>query len=413
MQSPDRYLSRGFAVMLGMWISVTACGSPAQKESETAFSTWDSAGVAIAQTSSSKGRASIGWSISDVPEMQIGQATGELPYQFSNIVGVRELAGGDLLVVDGSSGELRYFGPEGDFLYSRGRRGTGPGEFEAPRLLNEMSGDSLLFFDTRLRRFSLFSSDGNGHRSFPGYDFPSALVAGNVYGVVSIHAVVQSSTFVESREQGPLTMPISVKWVGLESQTVDTLAVVDFPHYRTSFQDMSYLLDVPFGYRPTVAIGEDRFWVTTAGGPGVLEYNEAGQLSRIFRIDESPRPVQREDIDAVTEFLASRSSTPEAEAFIRTSYQQMDFPSGWPSFQALLVDEAGWLWAEVYRPVRTSDAVWIVFDETGEAHGSIVMPEGLEVRQIGSDFILGRWLDDLGVEYVRRYSLSRSTASPQ
>ena len=36
------------------------------------------------------------------------------------------------------------------------------------------------------------------------------------------------------------------------------------------------------------------------------------------------------------------------------------------------------------------------------------MPEGLEIYEIGADYILGHAWDDLGVEYVQFWTLERS-----
>lgn len=49
--------------------------------------------------------------------------------------------------------------------------------------------------------------------------------------------------------------------------------------------------------------------------------------------------------------------------------------------------------------------MWDVFDPEGRWLGGIAMPVGLEVTEIGEDYILGIWKDDLDVAYVRMYEL--------
>ena len=46
-----------------------------------------------------------------------------------------------------------------------------------------------------------------------------------------------------------------------------------------------------------------------------------------------------------------------------------------------------------------------VFDPDGEMAGSVVLPDGLEIEEIGTSYILGRYTDDLGVEYIRMHEL--------
>ena len=51
---------------------------------------------------------------------------------------------------------------------------------------------------------------------------------------------------------------------------------------------------------------------------------------------------------------------------------------------------------------------WSVFDREGRWLGSVETPAGLSVREIGEDYLLGTWKDDVGVEHVRVHRLDRS-----
>ena len=50
---------------------------------------------------------------------------------------------------------------------------------------------------------------------------------------------------------------------------------------------------------------------------------------------------------------------------------------------------------------------WTVFDPEGLVQGLIETPPGLGVLEIGEDSVPGLAEDDLGVEYVQRWSLDR------
>ena len=76
-----------------------------------------------------------------------------------------------------------------------------------------------------------------------------------------------------------------------------------------------------------------------------------------------------------------------------------------PTFEALLVDDLGWLWAKLHRFDVEGPPNWLVFDRDGRGHGGVETPEGLEVRQTGPDFVLGVWRDENDVEFVRRHEL--------
>ena len=83
----------------------------------------------------------------------------------------------------------------------------------------------------------------------------------------------------------------------------------------------------------------------------------------------------------------------------------MPLPEMMPVFSRLLVDEVGWLWAELYRYDVRAPVRWLVFGADGEGLGSVDMAPDLEVREIGRDFVLGVWRDQLDVKYVRRHVL--------
>jgi hypothetical protein len=46
-----------------------------------------------------------------------------------------------------------------------------------------------------------------------------------------------------------------------------------------------------------------------------------------------------------------------------------------------------------------------VFDEGGAALGVVPLPPRFTPHQIGNDFVLGAWKDELDVEHVRLYRL--------
>ena len=57
------------------------------------------------------------------------------------------------------------------------------------------------------------------------------------------------------------------------------------------------------------------------------------------------------------------------------------------------------------EPVPVSG--WHVFSPEGELLGRVATPLGLEVHEIGADYLLGVELDELEVSFVRRYPLAR------
>jgi hypothetical protein len=101
------------------------------------------------------------WTVSPEPMLRIGQDEGETPYLLAGVSFAARLSDGRVVVANGMSSELRYFDPAGRFLGSVGRRGDGPGEFQVFRRVLLLSPDTLLVYDSGLRRLTKLAPDGS------------------------------------------------------------------------------------------------------------------------------------------------------------------------------------------------------------------------------------------------------------
>lgn len=88
----------------------------------------------------------------------------------------------------------------------------------------------------------------------------------------------------------------------------------------------------------------------------------------------------------------------------------MRLPDTHPAFRRVRADELDHLWVQEYfLPEEAGpNPIWTVFDPEGHVLGFMETPAGLRIFQIGADYILGYATDELGVEYVQMWSLSRS-----
>ena len=78
-----------------------------------------------------------------------------------------------------------------------------------------------------------------------------------------------------------------------------------------------------------------------------------------------------------------------------------------PVFGRLLVDDLGYLWAQDFAPEWEPPPPWAVYDTTGVWLGTVHMPEGVTVGQVGRDFIVGAKWDELNVPSVGVWHLER------
>jgi hypothetical protein len=83
-------------------------------------------------------------------------------------------------------------------------------------------------------------------------------------------------------------------------------------------------------------------------------------------------------------------------------------PRDLPLVDAIRADLLGNLWVRTYDNLTTASATWLVLTSTGKPLAVGVMPRALDIREIGSDYVLGILPDADGVQHVVVYDLSRS-----
>jgi hypothetical protein len=395
-------------LLLGLF---AACGQGQQTE-PGAVQRRDSAGIVIIETPGALARAPIGWSVGQVPELQLGSAAGSDTEQFHEIGGrigggITGLPDGRIVVVNGVSAELLYFGRDGRFLNRLNKKGNGPGEFRRAYLIPYASNDSLLIRDTGGRGFTLLSSDGQMHRRFTPQSIPQDLLTGTIGGA-SEAGLVFTLSDAPPLVEGQQSRAKIVRWISLESGRTDTVARFNTQSFFVpNLAGTPFEIPVLFTTSPSATVGVQGFFVTGGDTPDVRAFDNSGRLIRIFRVAEVPRSVKPTDVKDAIDFRVTRYDA-QHQSGLRHAYQLMKVPKQWPAFQAVRVDRVGWIWAELFRTTSDTTQRWMVFDSSGVARGVVDLPPALEVQDIGSDYVLGRWRDDLRVEYVRRYRLERS-----
>lgn len=80
---------------------------------------------------------------------------------FAAISDVDFLEGGEIGILDRQLATLFVFSPVGEYLFSVGGKGSGPGEFNSPDCFVPISDDSILIYDKSIRRISVFNCQGD------------------------------------------------------------------------------------------------------------------------------------------------------------------------------------------------------------------------------------------------------------
>ena len=168
---------------------------------------------------------------------------------------------------------------------------------------------------------------------------------------------------------------------------------------------VAYSLDLKQGFWGDLA------FVGVTNRYEIKAFRVDGTLARIVRREHVPRATTSRDRDHYVErqLAVWPDLPPDQLRETREAAEATPLAETFPAFRSALGDAAGHLWVREYDipgEVRSAP-LWTVFDRAGRVLGFVETPSGLAVREIGDDYILGRTVDDLGVESIQVWPLER------
>jgi hypothetical protein len=360
----------------------------------------DSAGISIVVNEAPLWPPDGGWRIEDEPSLTIGDEEGDAPYQLFRVVGATVLRDGRVVVANSGTGELRFFDGEGTHLASAGGVGEGPGFFQFLAGVSPYRGDSLVAFDIRLDRVSIFDAEGRFARSFP--------LAGNAglspmpLGPLSDGSFALMAPWYQTPDGVALDSAYCLRFSPGGSR-IDTVALLpDQERYGFSVGDAFISGSVAFTPFAAGAVGGDHIVLGHSAEYSVTTYALNGAVERITRRRFQPRTVFPEDVERFKErILERRRSQPDRQRMMRQVWERIDFPEIMPAYDGIRIDAVGNLWVADYQPPGERVTSWTIFNAEGRMLGSIDIPERFRVFEIGADYILGVWFDDYDTPFVR------------
>jgi hypothetical protein len=101
-----------------------------------------------------------GWALSARPVLVVGGSESDSAAALYGVAGAVRLADGRIVVADRGANGLRIYSSRGEHLLTSGRKGSGPGEFDGVDALAKIRGDTLLVWDRKSARVSVFDATG-------------------------------------------------------------------------------------------------------------------------------------------------------------------------------------------------------------------------------------------------------------
>lgn len=331
------------------------------------------------------------------PVLSIGRE-GDPDYEFFSVRQVSPLGSGNVVVANGGTSELMFYGPDGEYLRRVGRRGEGPAEFGFLTTVYTRAGDTLTVMDPRRRRLVHFDSSGTFVR---GESFAEDLTSAG-----------PTSTCVFPGLMGLLAdgTRLTRGWGCMEFTGTDgirpTMMTVALAHgerrdtigrfnsndvwERASGQGPDAFDLIPFSHVMGWATGGGRVFLSDGVDYSILVYDSRGAPAQIFREEAVPPEVTAEDRDLYTGERAEQE---------RPLPDDVPFPDRFGAYSRLLVSHEGDLWSRWAERPSEEMTRWTVYSADGEAIRRVALPK-IEIHAIRDGLIYGHTEDELGIQTI-------------
>lgn len=362
----------------------------------------DSAGVRIVENGSTQESL---WRVGSEPLFTVGwEEDGPL---FTWPQSGRILPDGGALVGEFGEGAVYRLGPDGSIAETWGRKGEGPGEYQALDAVLQ-KGDSTLVSDGRLRRVTLIPPQG-AVRTIP---LPLGTLQPRVAGIMKDgrFLVVPGEGYAGVDEVRPAwvfqTQPI-LAYAPSEG-TIDTIA--ELPHLRRWYGGRG-ASPGPVHVKGRAGSTAEGFAWARSDEREVRWYDDAGQLLQVSRWEEDPAQLTaewRDGMRGVFEEAYSSMGAEESMVMARLADLEDDldrYEGHLPYWEQIHVDRIGNAWLSAFPLTGQAPERWRVLAREGAFKGWVDLPGVLTILDITDNRILAVRRDEFDVPAVLMFEL--------
>jgi hypothetical protein len=394
-------------LILSLAVAAAACRDSARGPAATVT---DSAGVEIVTSTAPEWARGEGWTIDTAPLLDIGGSNTDSNYDLVQVADAARLADGRIAVMTNGVPGLRFYDSTGSYLVTTGREGDGPGEFRHIVSIQVGLGDTLYLYDDQLRRINHVAPDGTYLTSTPVPAFggklsfqPMARLRDGSWVATAERMPASAVGGIERDTVALLHLPASVDGVG------DTIGT--FPGTEMFMQEVGEgenrgirVMLVPLGLSTSFVEQDSLIDVGNPDRYEIRSFRANGTLARIIRRPVEREPLTREELNRWEQNLLATVDERGRER-LQSAWQVAPHPAHKPAFGSIHADAVGNLWVEHVRTAAADPGTADIFDRRGRLLGSVTLPAGFTPLEIGRDYVLGVWKDDVGLEHVRRYAI--------
>jgi len=373
-------IGRRLAVIGGLLVFASGCDADSP-ESGTGFVVSDSAGVVIAENHSDEESLMV-WEPKEEPILRLGSERAEAPDLFGRVAQADLDPRGNLWIVDGMSAEVRVFEvPSGEYLFTVGGRGEGPGEFRSLRLLG-FDDTRAWIWDQDLGRVTVVTLGG---------EFVEVRALGRDRAITPrLLSRTPHGTFITQLPQtftGEVTDRMNVRdsvrlWE-FETEVAEAELLAERPGVMWHFTEGAPF-QVPFTDGGRLAARDRWVVLTDPEGSPELEVLEEGLVVRRIRLKRERSPVRPGDVESHLEATgASRQGV---------TASRLPVPALAPAWSWVQIGRDGSILAlhHLGTDLGNPDArwTWDVFDPEGQLRALLRLPERTSLLEFGGGYLI-------------------------
>jgi hypothetical protein len=223
-----------------------------------------------------------------------------------------------------------------------------------------------------------------------------------------------SPMLLMNAEPGERRDSLTVLLWGAAGEGVDTLGRFDGTEgYLLKTKTDFGMHPVLFGRSVHLELSPEGLWAGDDDRWEIVLYGMDGAPRRVVRRTGTARRAGRELVEAHwrAQVAEANGASPATRARVseelRTLREVLPTRATLPFYQRLKTDAGGNLWVQEFRAPGDGAPRWSVFDPRGRWLGTVETPEGLNVVEIGPDWVLGTWHDEMDVQHVRLHLLRK------
>lgn len=362
------------------------------------------------------------WRLAASPTVRLDD-DGTRERQFTRIVGATRLPSGNLVVADGPARELRVFAPNGRFLRSLARPGSGPGELERLDWFTRL-GDTLAAGGFANRRVTVFDSAGAFSYAraidVSGAADPMHPEVPTVPGAVAMGRMADGRLLLFTRRAVPVQPPThifrdtvrvgiqlaaaagtEVQWLGQFGNRSSLASFVNGEFRMTRHPLLPQLL---------WAISDNAVWLMQSDGTDIVRVRRDGSQRRV-QLPAMSSPLTEEVLQLWRDQEVTRAADARMAAVAAEMFNRRWLPRLAPNVTEIVAGFGGEVWLSLFPSDPSSPKAYLIVDSTGTVAAQAQGPSNVRFLEIGLDYALGVATNADGVESIVQYQLIRSPSN--